>query len=55
MKRIIAGFIFVVALAAVPWALATGYMKSAGIVVTGKVTTKREMFLLPGGDTSRHI
>jgi len=55
MKRGIAGFIFVLALAVVPWIVTGAYMKSAGVVVTGKVLAKRETFLLPGGDSWKHI
>jgi len=55
MKRGIAGFMFVLALAVVPWVLTSAYMKSAGVVVTGRVLATRETFLLPGGDSSKHI
>jgi hypothetical protein len=55
MKRGVAGFGFVLALAIVPWVVTSAYMKSAGAVVTGKVLDKRETFLLPGGDSWRHI
>jgi len=55
MTRAVAGFIFVLALAIVPWIAMSRYMKSAGIVTTGKVLAKRETFLLPGGDTWKHV
>lgn len=55
MKKYIGGFIFVIALVVVPWGLSGAYMKSAGVVVTGTVIAKHEAFLLPGGDTARHV
>lgn len=55
MKRGVAGFIFVLALAIVPWFPSNLYMRSAGILVTGKVLAKRETFLLPGGDSWKHV
>ena len=55
MKRAVAGFIFVFALAIVPWITMSAYMKSAGIVVAGRVLDKRETFSLPGGDTWKHV
>ena len=55
MKRAVAGFILVFALAIVPWIATNAYMKSAGVVVTGRVLDKRETFLLPGGDTWKHV
>ena len=55
MKKFVAGFAFVLSLAVVPWAISASHMKAHGIVVTGNVVAKREAFLMPGGDTSRHI
>lgn len=55
MRRGVASLIFVLALAIVPWVLSNLYMRSAGIRVTGKVLAKRETFLLPGGDSWKHI
>lgn len=55
MKKLIAGLLFVAALVIVPWLLSAAYMRTAGIVVSGKVLAKREAFLMPGGDTWVHI
>jgi len=55
MRKYLASFMFVVALAIVPWVLTSAYMEIAGIVVNGRVVEKREMFLLPGGDTAKHV
>jgi hypothetical protein len=55
MKKIVAIAALLVALAIVPWLISAAYMESAGVVVTGKVVGKREAFLMPGGDTERHI
>jgi len=55
MRKYLAGLMFFVALAIVPWVLTSAYMKSAGVLVNGSVIEKRETFLLPGGDTAKHI
>ncbi len=55
MKRAVAGFILVLVLAIAPWIATNLYMNSAGIIITGRVLEKRETFLLPGGDSWKHI
>src|SRR5690349_11016479 len=55
MKKFVAGFLLVAGLAIVPWLSSAAYMRNAGLVVSGKVLAKREAFLMPGGDTWRHI
>lgn len=55
MKRGLSGVILVCAVAMAWWLAAGVYMKSAGIVASGQVLAKREAFLLPGGDSWRHI
>ena len=55
MGKYFASFVFVVALAILPWVLMSAYMKSSGVLVNGSVVEKRETFLLPGGDTAKHI
>jgi len=55
MRKYLASFVFVGGLAILPWMLTSAYMKSAGVLVNGSVIAKRETFLLPGGDTAKHI
>src|SRR5437773_3658881 len=55
MKRVIVTLIVITAVAVLPWAIMTAYMNSADIVVDGKVTEKREAFVMPGSDSWNHI
>jgi hypothetical protein len=55
LKKIVATAALLLALVIVPRLISAAYMESAGVLVTGKVVAKREAFLMPGGDTERHI
>ena len=55
MKKQIAAVIVILALAPVPWVIATAYVNQAGIIAVGKIIAKREAIVMPGGDSWKHV
>jgi len=53
MKKFLFTLILILTLA-LPWVIPTVYVNFAGIVVPGKVVSKQEAIVMPGGDSWRH-
>ena len=55
MTKAVSGLLAIVALAVTPWLLAAVYMDTHGVLATGRVVAKREAFVMPGGDSWKHV